>query len=153
MIDIQIRPYYRKKLDPAILEKAANAALLAEKLSGNVSLLVTGNKEIRELNKTYRDTDSPTDVLSFEEKIVDPVSGETYYGDIIISFPQARDQAREENHTLNDELMLLAVHGVLHLLGYDHHKPAQRKVMWKRQEEILASLGVQSGVLDYLEKA
>lgn len=153
MIDIQIRPYYRKKIDAALLRQAAEAVLTAEEKTGNVSVVVTGDKEIHDLNRDYRHIDAPTDVLSFENGEVDPFSGELYLGDIIISFMKAENQAKTEGHSLTDELKLLTVHGMLHLLGYDHQSVAGRKKMWTRQAEILNSLDVSPTALDHLEKA
>jgi probable rRNA maturation factor len=153
MIDIQIRPYYKKKVQPDFLVDAAEAVLSAEKKTGNVSIVMTGNKEIHDLNRDYRHIDSPTDVLSFENGEVDPFNGELYLGDIIISVMKAETQAAAEGHSLEDELKLLTVHGTLHLLGYDHQSIADRKKMWQRQAEILNTLGIHPGTLDHLEKA
>lgn len=152
MIDVQTRPYYRKKINAELLQKAANSVLQLEQRTGNATILITGNKEIQALNHTYRQIDSPTDVLSFEDGTPDPFDGEIHLGDIVISFIRANQQARDEGHSVEDELMLLIVHGMLHLLGYDHTKPGDRKTMWKKQADILASLGINPGTLAYLEK-
>ena len=69
----------------------------------------------------------------------------------MISYLKARQQSSDENHPLNDELQLLAVHGMLHLLGYDHLTASDRKIMWQKQEAILVSLGIQPDSLLYLE--
>lgn len=109
-----------------------------------LSLLLTGDEAIRRLNRDYRGLDRPTDVLSFAAGEVMPgmAEAEPYLGDIVISVPYAARQAETGGHTLAAELQLLAVHGVLHLLGYDDEEPAPRQAMWAVQAEILAQLGV-----------
>ena len=90
---------------------------------------------LRSLNRRFRGEDRTTDVLSF--------AGEgDYLGDIAISVPRARTQARAGGHSLEAELQLLVVHGVLHLLGHDHASPAQRRAMWAAQDAILEKLGL-----------
>jgi probable rRNA maturation factor len=90
-------------------------------------LTLTGDQHVREYNRRYRGLDEPTDVLAFaaQEKPTDqrfqpPPGTEHWLGDIVISLPQARRQAKDGGHPMNDEVRLLAVHGLLHLLGYDH---------------------------------
>ena len=95
-----------------------------------VSLVLTDDREIHELNQRFRNKDKPTDVLSFGYD--DP----HVLGDIIISVERARAQAESRNVTLDSELELLAVHGALHLLGYDHAEPQQAKLMRKRTRQI-----------------
>lgn len=152
MIEIQIRPYYRNKIDPQICIEAAQQTLAYEKAIGNATLVITGNREIQELNRNYRQIDAPTDVLSFSDGEPDPTNGELYLGDIVISYSRARMQANEEKHPVEDEIRLLVVHGMLHLLGYDHTTLGQRKIMWAHQSEILTVLGVSERSTDYLEK-
>jgi len=103
-------------------------------------LVLTGDKKIKELNNQFRGIDMPTDVLSFPTE--SRQKGTHYLGDVIISVPRAKDQSKEAGHSLNEELVLLAVHGVLHLLGYDHSDAAGKAEMWKAQEAILRKLGV-----------
>ncbi len=86
--------------------------------------------------------EAPTDVLSFPDGDIDPDTGEPYLGDILISFPRAEVQAGTSNHSIEQELQLLVVHGVLHLLGYDHAEPESKERMWAAQEEIFARLDV-----------
>jgi len=85
--------------------------------------------------------DAPTDVLSFSDGDLDPETGAPYLGDILISVERAQAQARSAGHTLQEELTLLVVHGVLHLLGHDHAEPEQKARMWSLQAEILTDLG------------
>lgn len=104
---------------------------------------------IQELNRDFRQRDQATDVLSFplwepdEEWILDEEETHVMLGDLVISIPQARRQAIEYGHSLTRELSFLAVHGLLHLLGYDHQTPAEEKRMFARQEEILERCGLQ----------
>ncbi|HRQ31500.1 MAG TPA: rRNA maturation RNase YbeY, partial [Anaerolineales bacterium] len=86
--------------------------------------------------------DSPTDVLSFPASESDPDTGSPYLGDILISIPRAKAQAKIAGHALELEIQLLIVHGVLHLLGHDHAQPKEKAKMWKAQKEILESLGL-----------
>jgi probable rRNA maturation factor len=122
-----------------------------------VSLLLVNNEEIRQLNRDYRGKDKATDVLSFPmleldpldessyhetlEQYVDPGTGELVLGDIVISVEKAIEQAKEYGHSIQRELAFLMVHGLLHLLGYDHEKDEENEqAMFKRQEDILQSL-------------
>ncbi|MGH2523455.1 MAG: rRNA maturation RNase YbeY, partial [Anaerolineales bacterium] len=84
--------------------------------------------------------DYPTDVLSFPSEETDPETGMRYFGDIAISFPHAHAQAAAGGHPVAAELQLLVVHGVLHLLGHDHAKRAEKARMWAAQAEILKKL-------------
>ena len=98
---------------------------------------------IKELNKTYRDIDSVTDVLSFESGgEVDPETGREYLGDIIICLEQAAKQADQSGHSTEDEIGLLEIHGLLHLLGYDHLDDDQREEMWNYQDVYLEKCGI-----------
>jgi probable rRNA maturation factor len=107
---------------------------------------LTGDEHLRDYNRRYRGLDEPTDVLAFaaQEKSLDqrfqaPPGTETWLGDIVISLPRARQQARDGGHPMNDEVRLLAVHGFLHLLGYDHAEPAEERAMNALTNRILAS--------------
>lgn len=124
-----------------------------------VSLLLTDNEEIRELNREHRGIDSPTDVLSFpnisyeipadfahvEENAADcfePDSGELILGDIVISTEKVREQAICYGHSEKREFAFLTAHSMLHLLGYDHMTESEREVMEKKQEAVLSALGI-----------
>lgn len=109
-------------------------------------LTLTGDEHLREYNRRYRGIDEPTDVLAFaaQEKPSDqrfqaPPGTEHWLGDIVIALPRARRQAREAGHPINDEVRLLAVHGFLHLLGYDHGEPAEETAMTELSNRILRS--------------
>ena len=112
-----------------------------EMVPADLTIAFVSDKEIHDLNKTYRGIDSPTDVLSFASGEVDPESGTYYLGDIILSFPRAVEQAAKAGHTIENEIRLLIVHGVLHLLGYDHSTDDEKNTMWQKQASILQSIG------------
>jgi probable rRNA maturation factor len=122
--------------------QAAQAALDAgaETPAGDLTILLTGDEEIRSLNNQYLQIDEPTDVLSFPAGYTDPDTDTPYLGDVIISLPRAQEQASKGEHTLEQELQLLVVHGVLHLLGFDHLEEADQNEMWAVQAEALAQL-------------
>lgn len=100
-----------------------------------VSLILTDDAEIWSLNRQFRGVDRPTDVLSF------PADEEEYLGDIFISVDRLLAQAEEYGHSAEREFAFLLVHGLLHLMGYDHHDPEQEQEMFTKQEEILNALG------------
>jgi probable rRNA maturation factor len=110
--------------------------------SFELGLFITDDEGIKELNRRYRGIDEPTDVLAFggeAEGFVSPPD-EPHLGDIIISFPQAASQAQERGHSVAQEIDLLFLHGLLHLLGYEGETPEARVRMWARQEEVLGTL-------------
>lgn len=124
------------------LRAAAAEALRQARAEGvELTLLLAGDSRIRELNRRYREQDRITDVLAFPLGEPDPDSGLNYLGDVVISLPQAERQAQQAGHGLAAELSLLAVHGVLHLLGHDHDGAAAKQDMWDRQARALAALG------------
>ena len=128
------------------VEKVLYSAIEKENLE-NVSfnLIIVDNDYIHELNKTYRNIDRETDVITFaledEDTLVMP-SDERILGDIYISIDRARSQAEDFGHSLLRELSFLAVHGFYHLLGYDHMTEEDEKVMFKKQEEVLDAYGI-----------
>lgn len=114
-----------------------------------VSISFVDNERIRIINRDYRRKDQPTDVISFalEEKgegEIDIIGADVppLLGDIIISIPKAKEQAEEYGHSFMRELGFLAVHGFLHLLGYDHKTVEEEKTMFSKQEEILNRFGL-----------
>jgi probable rRNA maturation factor len=106
----------------------------------DVTLQLTNDENIRQLNHAYRGIDATTDVLAFNQEFVDPETDRLYLGDIIISVQTAQSQAIENKHSLNKECTLLTIHGTLHLLGYDHHEPEEQDKMWTIQDKILNDL-------------
>ena len=128
----------------ALLERAAQAALKHQRQSpkANLSIVLTDNRRLRQLNRDYLGIDAPTDVLSFPASETDPETGAPYIGDILISLPRAEVQAQAAGHSLDWEVQLLVVHGILHLLGHDHATADEKARMWKAQAEILERLGL-----------
>lgn len=124
-----------------------------------ISLLLTDNEGIHQMNKEFRQIDRPTDVLSFPnvdytapadfsdieemaEDYFDPESGELCLGDIVISIDKVFEQAQEYGHAPLREYAFLIAHSMLHLMGYDHMEPQEAKIMEEKQEEILKQLGI-----------
>jgi probable rRNA maturation factor len=143
MINIEIIPDFRRVFMPAILERAAKAALLQQSApEADLTLVLTGDTQIQALDREYLDMDVPTDVLSFPSCETDPETGRRYLGDIIISVPRAEAQSIAAGHSLDAELSLLVIHGVLHLLGHDHAGAKEKARMWAAQSEILTQLGI-----------
>ncbi|MCK6538746.1 MAG: rRNA maturation RNase YbeY [Anaerolineales bacterium] len=150
MIHIESKTPFPREL----LERAARAALehQSESLDTDLTIVLTDDAKIRELNRDYLGIDAPTDVISFpasetdgseiDGAEIDPETGARYLGDILISIPYAAKSAKQAGHPLEAEAQLLVVHGVLHLLGHDHAKPKEKAKMWKAQAEILESLGL-----------
>ncbi|HZG60558.1 MAG TPA: rRNA maturation RNase YbeY [Anoxybacillus sp.] len=134
-----------------MIEKLLNYAAEMENVQDEAEVSVTfvDNEKIREINRDYRGKDKPTDVISFAleemgDGEVEIVGAEIppVLGDIIISVPKAREQAEEYGHSFMRELGFLAVHGFLHLLGYDHETEEEEKEMFSKQEQILEQFGL-----------
>jgi len=127
-----------------LLERAARTTLEheAQSLDSELSIILTDDARLHELNLNYLGVDSPTDVLSFPASETDPETGGHYIGDILISIPRAEAQAAAAGHSLEAEVQLLVVHGVLHVVGHDHAEPEEKARMWKAQAEILERLGL-----------
>ncbi|MFW6056435.1 MAG: rRNA maturation RNase YbeY [Chloroflexota bacterium] len=132
---------------PHWFENLARDILEAEAVSPpyEVSIVLAGQHRVHHLNRLYRDVDSPTDVIAFyttqadTEEFVLPDDGIRHLGDIVISYTQAVEQAQEEGHSTRQELTLLVIHGLLHLLGYDHEVPEESALMRRRERELLES--------------
>ena len=129
-----------------LIERAAKAALARPAASefpdAELTIVLTDDMRLHELNRDYLGHDAPTDVLSFPASETDPETGAHYIGDILISVPRAQAQAEAAGHPLESELQLLVVHGVLHLLGHDHAQAEEKARMWKAQAEVLERLGL-----------
>ena len=144
-ITVLVDSPFEKKVDPQIYEKCAVTVLEVQELeSGIVSLVFTDEEQIRHMNQTYAGLDEPTDVLSFPSDFTDPESGIPNYGDVIIAVPVARRNADKQGHALENELAILVVHGVLHLLGFDHGDEEEKATMWGIQSTVLTKLGFSS---------
>ncbi len=125
-----------------VLQKGAEIQKIGQ--DAEISLLICDNETIHRLNKQYRGVDAPTDVLSFalNEGEDDVQEEETALGDIVISMDRAGEQAEEYGHSKEREVAYLAVHGFLHVLGYDHQDEKQKEEMRAAEEEILAACGL-----------
>jgi probable rRNA maturation factor len=106
----------------------------------DLSILITDDDQIQVFNRQYLDNDAPTDVLAFPASFTDPDTNIPYLGDIIVSYPRALEQAQTGGHEVKDELQLLIVHGILHLLGYDHGNDEEKDNMWSVQARVLQLL-------------
>jgi probable rRNA maturation factor len=141
-IEFQIAPRFKGLIDEEEIRRTAVYALLHEgKETAEISIVITDDEGIRELNRDFRGVDEATDVLAFGAEgggFVFSPEASLYLGDVIVSYSHAVVQAKEAGHSVEDELKLLVVHGVLHLLGYDHADEEGEALMWERQEEILA---------------
>ena len=128
-----------------VIKEVINYALNYEQVhDAEFNIIIVDNQKIRKINKEYRHIDAETDVISFaledEKDFVD--IGRRILGDIYISLDKAESQALEYGHSLLRELCFLTVHGLLHLLGYDHMIEAEEKVMFEHQKEILDGYGI-----------
>ena len=129
------------------LKKIANRVLeLVQRDQAELSLALVGNTEMRKLNARFRNKDYPTDVLSFPAQDGVP-TGVRLLGDVVISVDKAKQQARERKRTLDEEMVTLLIHGVLHLLGYDHERSAKdAKIMMQLEKKIYGAL-CEQGIL------
>lgn len=142
VVDVQVATELEDASANGVRE-AALAALRHQNVQGQVelSILLTDSESVRQLNRTYRNRDEATDVLSFPGGDAMP-GAEHYLGDVAIAVPVARSQAAQAGHELQAELALLTVHGVLHLLGHDHTARDEKERMWQAQKELLSQLGL-----------
>jgi len=117
--------------------------------SVEIGLVITSQERVQQLNRSYRGKDEPTDVLAFSAReevdagpphFVQPPDGVLHLGEVIIAYPQAVMQAEEQRHSVKREVAILTIHGVLHLLGYEHDKPELERQMKSREEAILGCI-------------
>ena len=151
-MNVMISNYPEELEFPADIEKNVRAA--AEKVgelygveNGEVSVTLTNNEYIHTLNKQYRGIDRPTDVLSFalnesEEPDVEDGPDVNVLGDLVISVERAKEQAADYGHSVKREIAFLTVHGMLHLLGYDHMEEEDRIEMEAEQRFVMEKLGI-----------
>ncbi|MBI4304901.1 MAG: rRNA maturation RNase YbeY [Chloroflexi bacterium] len=149
--DFHVDERFQGLVAPETLVRVAELALRRERLSGptRASITITDDEALQRLNREFRGEDKVTDVLSFgaspnaRDGKVDPSDFPTgpgevaTLGDVIISYPQAERQAAAAGHPVGRELALLTIHGVLHLLGFDHADIDEERVMFKKQDAIL----------------
>ena len=153
-INIELDDEFLDRLDIAQIVSAVETALrVGGQSAGAVTVAIVDDATIHQLNRDYRGVDAPTDVLSFASQGDEP-SAQTlvvppelaaeladYLGDIIIAYPYAEHQAARFHNSVAAELRLLAIHGTLHLLGYDHATPHEEAAMWALQDAALATFG------------
>ena len=131
-----------------LLERAARAVLdFSGFPEADLTIALVDDAHIQGLNRDFLAHDAPTDVLSFPADEPDPETGSRYLGDVVISLVRASEQARERGHTVEAEMQLLVVHGVLHLLGHDHAGLEEKETMWAAQAGALERLGVSPAIV------
>lgn len=147
VLDLDVAPQFASAVDSEFLQEVLERALATQGVRGptEVSVVICDDAEIQTLNRTYRGMDFPTDVLSFSQ-----LEGEDSFprapddvrqlGDIVISYDRVRAQAEEYGHSEKRELAYLAVHGLLHVLGFDHESEAERLVMRQAEETALVNI-------------
>jgi probable rRNA maturation factor len=121
-------------------------AVAPSRARGEVAVALLTDARVRQLNRRYRRTDAPTDVLSFAGG-TDPRAATLELGDIVIATGVARRQARQAGHSYTTELRVLALHGLLHLLGYDHHTTADRRRMLRAEARLGSKGGLRQGLI------
>jgi len=147
-INASIKPEFVNEIKEPWLRNIVTEILKVLDLPESVELgiVITDDDTIRQLNRDYRDLDESTDVLAFhmpssplegqELSFISPPDSIKHLGEIVISYPQAVKQATEQGHNKTDELVVLMIHGVLHLLGYDHDLPEEDLIMQAKANEI-----------------
>ena len=151
-INALIDEEFREHIDIDWLKNLARDVLGLENASPEVELglVITSQERVRELNRRYLGKDTPTDVIAFpmspsEEEsgpFILPPDGLLHLGEVIISYPQAVIQAREQGHSVSREMAILVIHGVLHLLGYGDETPELKKEMQAREQEVLGRTNI-----------
>ncbi len=155
-INVLIEEGIEGYLEVSWLQSIAEQVLVAQDADSRVELglVITDRERVQQLNRSYLGRDEPTDVLAFsmlpeplatgESKafspFVQPPDGVLHLGEVIISYPQAVIQAEEHRHSVKREIAILIIHGVLHLLGYEHDKPELEREMRAREAEILSRI-------------
>ena len=150
-INILIDEDLEGKLELSWLQDIARQVLVAQGAGAEVELglVIATEERVKKLNRDYRGRDEPTDVLAFSAReevgadlppFVQPPDGVLHLGEVIISYPQAAIQAEEHRHSIKKEIAILIIHGVLHLLGYEHDEPKREQQMRTREAEILSHI-------------
>lgn len=141
-IFFDIPPEYEDKVDDQALRKNIELLMINLDMDDSMSFTIAfmDDVSIRSINQQFRDVDAPTDVLSFPSDEINPEDGSKYIGDILISMDTAERQSQEQRIDAVDELHLLIIHGLLHLLGYDHETDDQKSEMWQVQSKLLQIL-------------
>ena len=149
-IGISVEEEFRGLVDEDEVRRTAEHVLKAEGVAPpyELSLVFTDSETVQRLNRDYRGVDEATDVLAFsmlppeegDSSFVLPPDGITHLGEVIVCYPRAVEQAQEQGHSVDRELALLVIHGILHLLGYDHEKPEEEAKMRAREKELLEEI-------------
>ena len=150
-INVLIDEGLEGSLEVGWLQNVAEQVLAIQDVGSDVEmgLVIASQERVRQLNRSYRGKDEPTDVLAFsmlpaeQTPGVDfppPPDGVQHLGEVIISYPQAVLQAKERQHPIKKEVAVLIIHGVLHLLGYEHDKPELERQMRAREVAILSGI-------------
>ncbi len=146
-VEIFVEEKFREAMNVGWAKKIVRQILKAEGVAPpyEVSLVFTDSETVQQLNRDYRGVDESTDVLAFymlsqnegDSSFAVPPDGVTRLGEVIISYPQAVEQASEQGHSSERELALLIIHGILHLLGYDHEEAEEESKMREKERELL----------------
>ena len=149
-INVLIDDEFSERLDAGWLQAVAERALKLEDAGSDaeLGLVVTGQERIQELNRRYLGKNRPTDVIAFymlspadsQPDFISPPDGQRHLGEVIVSYPQAVIQAGERGHSVNTEMAVLIIHGVLHLLGYEDETSELKERMSLREQEILSQV-------------
>ena len=146
-IHIQVDESFTDAVAPALIEQALKITLQQFNRPPNtsVNVVIADSETVQQLNAQFRGVNALTDVLSFENTADPEFPGleQNHLGDIIVAYPAARSQAEAAGHRPMDEVILLVVHGALHLLGLDHNTPTRKTQMWAVQRQILDRLGLE----------
>ena len=138
MIEFQIHAPKEVRINKKLIRLGIEKSLTRlNRYDVDITIRITDDSEMLQLNQTFRGVVKSTDVLSFNQDTMDPETQRFYLGDIIISYERVREQAKEHGNSFDEECVLLAIHGTLHLLGFDHYEKEEKEVMWHLQEEIL----------------
>ena len=149
-INVLIEEELETSIDVDWLKDVAERALIAQDVTSNaeLGLFIAGGEKVQQLNRDYLGKDEPTDVIAFSmlptkekpdsPRFISPPDGVMHLGEVIISYPQVIRQAEERNHSIEKEITILIIHGVLHLLGYEDEKPELKQKMAAREKEILS---------------
>jgi probable rRNA maturation factor len=157
-IDVRIAPPFRTAVRAAWLRAVARRTLEAEGVAGAVQagVVVADDETVRDLNQRFLGLDEPTDVLSFglaaaeDAPFALPPEEVASLGEVVIAYPTALRQAQAAGRSVEAEFAHLLVHGLLHLLGYDHQRPHDGRAMRRREEEILVALPLSAGLSEEL---
>lgn len=143
MITFKIHPEYRKLVDKKLIKKAVQTTLDQDRKPWriDINIIIENSEFMIKLVEDFTGEKKVTDVMSFNADFQNPETGRYLLGEIVICYPQAVLQAKRADHPSDIELLYLAVHGTLHLLGFDHASAEEKNAMWNLQSKVLNSLG------------